>query len=66
MRIWDEYPNGIIDLKESKLAGLAPDAPAIEVKETPEEEEEDTHDRSQLMTYQEMQKLRDVLFDQLK
>jgi hypothetical protein len=66
-RVWDEYPNGIIDLTESKLEGLDPAAPAIEAKESEEEdEEEEPHDRSQLMIYHDMQKLRDALFDQLK
>jgi len=64
-RIWEEYPNGILDLTEAKLEGLDLRAEAIDVKEE-EQDEEEPHDRSQLMTYHDMQKLRDVLFDQLK
>ena len=64
-RIWAEYPNGILDLTEAKLEGLDLKAEAVEVKED-EEEIEELHDRSQLMAYQDMQKLRDMLFDQLK
>lgn len=64
-RIWEECPNGILDFTEAKLEGLELRAEAVEVKDEPEEVEE-VHDRSQLMAYQDMQKLRDMLFDQLK
>jgi hypothetical protein len=55
----------MLDLTEAKLNGLDPKAEAVEVKQEAEEVEEE-HDRSKLMAYQDMQKLRDVLFDQLK
>lgn len=52
-------------MTEAKLEKLDLEAEAVEVKED-EEEVEEPHDRSQLMAYQDMQKLRDILFDQLK
>jgi hypothetical protein len=52
-------------LTEAKLEGLDLEADAVEIKED-EEEIEEPHDRSQSMAYQDMQKLRDMLFDQLK
>jgi hypothetical protein len=52
-------------MTEAKLEKLDLEAEAVEVKED-EEEVEEPHDRSQLMAYQDMQKLRDMLFDQLK
>ena len=52
-------------MTEAKLEGLDLEADAVEVKED-EDEVEEPHDRSQLMAYQDMQKLRDMLFDQLK
>ena len=52
-------------MTEAKLEGLDLEADAVEIKED-EEEIEEPHDRSQLMAYQDMQKLRDMLFDQLK
>jgi hypothetical protein len=52
-------------MTEAKLEKLDLEAEAVEVKED-EEEIEEPHDRSQLMAYQDMQKLRDMLFDQLK
>jgi hypothetical protein len=54
-----------MELTEAKLEGLEYDAQAIEDVEEAEEEEE-VHDRSKPMAYNDMQKLRDVLFDQLK
>jgi hypothetical protein len=54
-----------LDLTEAKLEGLNLDDDAVKPKEELEEVEEE-HDRSKLMTYDDMQKLRDVLFDQLK
>jgi hypothetical protein len=52
-------------MTEAKLEKLDLEAEAVEVKED-EEEVEEPHDRSQLMAYQDLQKLRDILFDQLK
>lgn len=64
-RIWDEYPNGLFDLTDARLASLDPEARAIEDSVEPEEDEEE-FDRSKAMTYHDMQRVRDSLCDQLK
>lgn len=64
-RIWDDYPNGLLDLTDAKVAELDSTAPAVEALEVHDEEEEEM-DRSKLMPFHEMSRLRDSLFDQLK
>lgn len=63
--MWDEYPNGLLDLTEARIAGLDPEARAVEEAGEAEEDEEE-FDRSKPMAYQDMQKVRDELCDQLK
>lgn len=65
-RIWAEYPNGLLDLDESAMGDLDPAALAVDEQDGEQEEEEAEVDRSKPMPYNDMQRLRDELFDQLK
>lgn len=64
-RIWDEYPNGLLEVTEAKLSQLDPAGRAVEEQEEHEMEDEEV-DRSKPMPYHEMQRLREGLADQLK
>lgn len=55
----------MLDISEAKLSCLDPGAAAVVAKDEVEGEE-NVPDRSEIMTYQDMQKLRSSLFEQLK
>lgn len=65
-RIWDEYPNGLLELTDAGVGEQDPAAQAVQEHEEHEEEEEEGADRSKPMPYHEMQRLREGLADQLK
>ncbi|TYJ53708.1 hypothetical protein B9479_005675 [Cryptococcus floricola] len=72
-RIWNEYPSGLLDLSESKLASLPPDADAIAFQPRPRPEEgeggegegEKKRDVFKMMDWDEMERLRSEMFMQL-
>lgn len=63
-RIWNEYPNGLLDLTEAQLEQRPPDEPAVE--ETKVEVVDKERDPSSMMDWEEMEQLRSDIFLQLK
>lgn len=66
-RIWNEHPNGLLDLTEADLLAMPQNEPISQAEgdagDKPEEEE---RYRGDLMTWEEMEKLRSEVFGQLK
>lgn len=60
-RIWNEYPNGLLDMTEEALA-TRPDYEAPQAVEPVEE----VPDRNQMMSWEAMEKLRSDIYLQLK
>ncbi|WWC90150.1 uncharacterized protein L201_005083 [Kwoniella dendrophila CBS 6074] len=63
-RIWNEYPNGLLDISEERLERLPQDEDAIrkQDKETQEQKEKDPF---QMMNRSDMEQLRSEVHDQL-
>jgi hypothetical protein len=62
-RIWNEYPNGLLDLTEEGLETTSDyEPPEVEF----DEKDEDAPDRSQIMSWEAMEKLRSDIYLQLK
>jgi hypothetical protein len=64
-RIWNEYPDGLLDLTEAKLEQRPGEEVAIKEKQQ-EEEAVEMEDPSKMMTWEEMVHLRSEIFLQLK
>ncbi|WVQ78630.1 hypothetical protein IAT38_000717 [Cryptococcus sp. DSM 104549] len=63
-RIWNEFPNGMLDISEDKLGRLPPDGDAVKVEDQTEEKVKQ-RDPNKMMEWEEMEKLRSEVFIQL-
>nr|ODO00482.1 hypothetical protein L204_02476 [Cryptococcus depauperatus CBS 7855] len=63
-RVWDEYPNGLLDLTEEKIESLSPEEDAVETKNEIKVEEK-RRDPSKMMKWEEMEQLRFIVDNQL-
>nr|XP_019048246.1 hypothetical protein I302_02014 [Kwoniella bestiolae CBS 10118]OCF27176.1 hypothetical protein I302_02014 [Kwoniella bestiolae CBS 10118] len=63
-RIWNEYPNGLLDISEEKLERLPPDADAVKKEERKEDQEEE-RDPFKMMSRGDMDQLRIEVHEQL-
>ncbi|KAK4686555.1 hypothetical protein P7C73_g3572, partial [Tremellales sp. Uapishka_1] len=60
-RIWNEYPDGLLDITEDKLVAH-PDRVVESEKKELVKDEERPHDRSEIMPWDEMEKLRSEIY----
>ncbi|WWC67271.1 uncharacterized protein I206_101179 [Kwoniella pini CBS 10737] len=63
-RIWNEYPNGLLDMSEEKLERLPPDEDSVEKHDATEEKEKE-QDPFKMMSRTDMDKLRSEVHEQL-
>jgi hypothetical protein len=64
-RIWNEYPDGLLNVTEDGLSGFDPNALAVTPGDTAEVEIK-PRDKNKLMGQEEMEQLRSDMFQQLK
>jgi len=67
-RIWNEYPNGLLDLTEEKLLKLPPDAPGTAIGEQINNGKDAVtlEEGGTTLSYEDMENLRSEIFLQLK
>lgn len=67
-RIWHEYPDGLLDLTEDKLAALSPDELAYEPPDAVPDEDKgsDVPVQGKALSWEEMSELRRKVQDDLK
>ncbi|WVQ94211.1 hypothetical protein IAU59_001289 [Kwoniella sp. CBS 9459] len=63
-RVWNEYPNGLLDISEKKLEQLPPDGLVVQ-DESKEIDELKGRDATKMMESEDMEKLRSEVFGQL-
>ncbi|OCF60104.1 hypothetical protein L486_02781 [Kwoniella mangroviensis CBS 10435] len=63
-RVWNEYPNGLLDINEERLEKLSSDEHAVK-KEESKEDQETERDPSKMMSRGEMDELRTEVHEQL-
>ncbi|WVQ84863.1 hypothetical protein IAT38_007026 [Cryptococcus sp. DSM 104549] len=63
-RIWNEYPNGMLDISEDKLARLPPNDDAVKLEDRTTEEAKQRNP-NKMMEWDVMEKLRSEVFLQL-
>ncbi|WWC97517.1 hypothetical protein V866_004401 [Kwoniella sp. B9012] len=63
-RVWNEYPNGLLDINEKRLERLPPDEDAVEKEESKENPEKE-RDSFRMMSRGDMDQLRTEVHEQL-